>query len=233
MYMSATCVFVCSCSAQVYAALETMAYKRLVSLKDQEKLLAITKLYITEPPSQSVGDWFCDPALVCSNYENFLVSVAKTGHRLDSIVFPKVLKEVFECDVQSLAKFAKALTAALAYARSKCTQVSSGLKTSKAVLKIVQAYNDQDPSRDAEGSPTDLHAVETACILDAADLESAGAHDAASSSLDEAKKLFPAARPRPLQRVVSIASSGGSPAKKSEEEKTCEVGTSIVMHVVE
>ena len=200
---------------------------RLLSLKDQKALEAMIRLHIKLAPSKSHTDWNSgDADEVCAKYEEFLVAVAKTGHRLDSKVFLNALKEVYACEVPTLVMFAKAMGAALSYARIKVRYVRqgprAGTKVEPAVLSIVQAY------KASEGSPmddieevTDIDLEEVTSIpIAATDATTVGS---ATASLEACRMLFAApaqvaAQPqRTLQRVMSIASSAASPQKQPEE----------------
>ena len=154
---------------------------------------------------------------VCANYEKFFIAVAKEGYRLEQKIFTKVLKDVFDCDVITLGKFAKQLKEALSHARSKRLGMTTGEKLDDAVLKIVLAYNSSDCKLDPASSQSDLEQASQIVVEDDED-----ATTNAQSLFDAARKMFAAPQlpSRPLQRVFSIASSSAaSPVKQPEKDK--------------
>lgn len=183
---------------------------RLLSLKDQPMLELLMKNHISHAPSKSTALWMGSEDEICGNYTEFLCAVARKGHRLETTVFTKALKEVYECDVGVLGKFAKALSHALSFARSKCSQVSSGSKLEAGVHEIVLAY--QRGSQTSHDAPPSRSSSSSTCIA-------IDQHDGvAASSLAEAQRLFPVAQ-RSLTQCFSIGSSNAESPKKPTESK--------------
>jgi len=192
-----------------------MASSRVLSLKNPKTLEQLAKQFIIDPPSKSQALWMGDPDEVCTNYERFFIAVAKEGYRLEQKIFTKVLKDVFDCEIVTLGKFAKQLKEALSHARSKRLGMTTGEKLVDAVLKIVLAYNSSDCKLDPASSQSDLEQASQIVVEDDED-----ATTNAQSLFSQAKKMFAAGPSRPLKRVLSIASSSAaSPVKQPEKDK--------------
>ena len=207
-----------ACSLQHFI-MNRMASSRVLSLKNPKTLEQLAKQFIIDPPSKSQALWMGDADEVCANYEKFLIAVAKEGYRLEQKIFTKVLKDVLECDVITLGKFAKQLKEALSHARSKSKGMTTGEKLEDAVLKIVLAYNSSECKLDPASSQSDLEQASQIPVVVAADED---ATTNAQSLFDAARKMFAAPQlpSRPLQRVLSIASSSAaSPVKQPEKDK--------------
>jgi hypothetical protein len=96
--------------------------------------------------------------------------------------------------------------------------MTTGEKLEDAVLKIVLAYNSSECKLDPASSQSDLEQASQIPVVD--DDEDATTN--AQSLFDAARKMFAAPQlpSRPLQRVLSIASSSAaSPVKQPEKDK--------------
>ena len=205
-----------ACSLQHFI-MNRMASSRVLSLKNPKRLEQLAKQFIIDPPSKSQALWMGDADEVCANYEKFFIAVAKEVYRLEQKIFTKVLKDVFDCEVITLGKFAKQLKEALSHARSKRLGMTTGEKLDDAVLKIVLAYKSSDCKLDPASSQSDLEQASQIVVEDDED-----ATTNAQSLFDAARKMFAAPQlpSRPLQRVLSIASSSAaSPVKQPEKDK--------------
>ena len=206
-----------ACSLQHFI-MNRMASSRVLSLKNPKTLEQLAKQFIIDKPSKSQALWMGDADEICANYEQFLIAVAKEGYRLEQKIFTKVLKDVFDCEIVTLGKFAKQLKEALSHARSKVRGMTTGEKLDDAVLRIVLAYNSSECKLDPASSQSDLEQASQIPVVD--DDEDATTN--AQSLFDAARKMFAAPQlpSRPLQRVLSIASSSAaSPVKQPEKDK--------------
>lgn len=117
------------------------AMQRIKTLQDGLVIDSLIKGNIKDDPGQVTGLWKTDDiedAVV--NFNGFLCAVAAKGCRLSKAALLQRLKKLFKTDHFTLEDFAGKLSQALKYCHDKGKRMTSGRKTSQAVLKVIAAY---------------------------------------------------------------------------------------------
>jgi hypothetical protein len=204
-----------------------MASGRIPCLTDRAFLIALVKKHIHEAPSKSSAKWIDgDHDQIASHYEDFLLAIAISGKRLDSKVFPAVMKQLWSCDQAVLNKYCKLIAGTLAHCRRKVPYMVDGSKLSRPVFRITTACAKCRPLSDsaagAASEQMDEDSSESSgleCINPMLSAEAA----AASKSLADMKKLFASSCSKTLARANSCesvqSSEAGSPRKAPAENE--------------
>ena len=163
--------------------------------------------------------WQCkDLDNVVSHYQDFLAAMAQLGFLLDQTVFVKMLKKLFEGDATVLKSFAEVMSKCLTYCKKKSSSISSGAKTTAAVVRVARTWAKQScmqsPDTQQTGeSPQSSSELELAVSPDAADED-------AMKALEHAKAMFKgsSSSSRGLKRNASVFSVASSEAGAAAAE---------------
>jgi hypothetical protein len=212
---------------------------RIKTLDDREALKGLVKVHLKDNPSKSQLSWMHkDLEDVTESYQDFLTSVAQTGHRLGKKLLQKVLKEHFEGDVKVLEAFGTCMVDAISHCRKKKQGISSGKKTNKAVLRVQEAYG-LPPSTGTSASKTGCLPQESHTLLesDSSVEVCTVAHedtdgDSARAALEQARKDFagPAGQKTLARHPSTISLKSSEPssphaAGENEEEPEVDLGS--------
>ena len=118
-------------------------YQRTATLKDPDQMEKLVKDHIGHEldPIRQPGLWQSkDLDNVVSHYQEFLAGMAQLGLLLEQLVFLKVLKKQFAGDPIILKNFAEVMCRCLMHCKRKTKGISSGAKTSAAVLRVTKVW---------------------------------------------------------------------------------------------
>jgi len=218
-------------------------------LQDLGVLKGLLKAYVQEDPGKCPLKWQCQGLdEVASHYQDFLTAVAQSGHTLSKKAFLQALKEHYESDPRTLDQFAQCMTNTLRDCNRSKRHVTTGDKTSTAVMKIINAFPAASASSKGGACPQQHlpTSASSSCGLatkpgtilcsesesDSTELEAAlemvaaeeAEAESAKAALEQAKRLFgPAPEERSLAKKDSIVSVGssepGSPKAAGEEKQ--------------